>query len=154
MDHPDRAEVVTLPPFIYLAGFAIGVTTHLAVPVGFLPPRLSAWIGAALILTASAIGLSAVRAMRRANTPFDVRQSTTTLVTAGAFGLTRNPGYLSLSLLYLGFAAIVDSIWIVFMLAPVLVLMHWGIIRPEEEYLERKFGDAYLAYKHRVRRWI
>jgi len=25
---------------------------------------------------------------------------------------------------------------------------------PEEAYLERKFGETYLAYKRRVRRWL
>jgi protein-S-isoprenylcysteine O-methyltransferase Ste14 len=33
------------------------------------------------------------------------------------------------------------------------VLQRYAIL-PEEEYLERKFGETYLAYKRRVRRWL
>jgi protein-S-isoprenylcysteine O-methyltransferase Ste14 len=35
-----------------------------------------------------------------------------------------------------------------------LLVIYWGIIRREERYLEAKFGEAYLAYKARVRRWL
>jgi len=33
-------------------------------------------------------------------------------------------------------------------------LLNWGVILPEERYLESKFGDTYLTYKRQVRRWI
>jgi protein-S-isoprenylcysteine O-methyltransferase Ste14 len=36
----------------------------------------------------------------------------------------------------------------------VLVVVRYGVIKPEEEYLTRKFGDAYVAYARRVRRWL
>jgi protein-S-isoprenylcysteine O-methyltransferase Ste14 len=37
---------------------------------------------------------------------------------------------------------------------PLLVVINFGVISREERYLEREFGDAYRAYKSRVRRWL
>jgi protein-S-isoprenylcysteine O-methyltransferase Ste14 len=53
-----------------------------------------------------------------------------------------------------GLAVILSNVWIL-VLTP---LCAWALyrfaIRPEETYLERKFGDGYLNYKRRVRRWL
>ena len=62
--------------------------------------------------------------------------------------------YISLALLYLGIAAWVNSLWILLLLVPVLVVVDQGVIKREERYLEKKFGDEYLRYKSQVRRWI
>jgi protein-S-isoprenylcysteine O-methyltransferase Ste14 len=40
------------------------------------------------------------------------------------------------------------------MLVPFYLVIRYGVIAREEEYLERKFGEKYLAYKSRVRRWF
>jgi protein-S-isoprenylcysteine O-methyltransferase Ste14 len=40
------------------------------------------------------------------------------------------------------------------MLIPTLIIMSRGVIAREERYLERKFGQDYLDYKHSVRRWL
>ena len=40
------------------------------------------------------------------------------------------------------------------LIVPVLMVVEWGIIKREEQYLEQKFGDEYLRYKSQVRRWI
>ncbi len=74
------------------------------------------------------------------------------LVTDGIFRFSRNPMYVALTLLYSGIGAWVNSLWIVLCLAPVLVVMHQGVIRREERYLEDKFGDEYLGYKFEVGR--
>jgi len=36
----------------------------------------------------------------------------------------------------------------------VLLVMLYGVILKEERYLTRRFGDEYLAYQQRVRRWL
>jgi protein-S-isoprenylcysteine O-methyltransferase Ste14 len=53
-----------------------------------------------------------------------------------------------------GLTLMLNTLWPLVLFVPMLIVIHWGIIRREEQYLEAKFGDAYLAYKSRVRRWL
>ena len=95
-----------------------------------------------------------LRTFRRAGTPVDVRRPTTRVVTDGPFRFSRNPGYLSLTGMYVGLTAVTDALWPLVFLPGVLLAVQRGVIKREERYLERKFGEDYLAYKARTRRWI
>jgi len=53
-----------------------------------------------------------------------------------------------------GFALVMNSMWIVLMAVPVLLLLRNLVILKEERYLEGLFGDDYRAYRKRVRRWL
>jgi protein-S-isoprenylcysteine O-methyltransferase Ste14 len=76
------------------------------------------------------------------------------LVTNGPFRFSRNPMYLGILVIGVG-AALVAGTWLMW-LVPVLlfVLDNFVIIPYEERSMERTFGDAYRAYRSRVRRWI
>ena len=97
---------------------------------------------------------SAFSQMKKAHTTPDLRQPTTALVTAGPYRFTRNPIYLGLFLIYLGFTLLAGTLWGI-LLSPFLF---WtvtnAIVRLEEEYLQQKFRDEYTGYLSRVRRWI
>jgi protein-S-isoprenylcysteine O-methyltransferase Ste14 len=54
----------------------------------------------------------------------------------------------------LGLSVAAGSLWAIVLVAPLLWVINVGVIAREERYLERKFGDAYRAYKARVRRWV
>ena len=72
----------------------------------------------------------------------------------GPYQFTRNPMYLMMLFVCVGSSVLLWSIWIL-LLTPICAgLLHRPAILPEEEYLERKFGEDYLSYKRRVRRWI
>ena len=151
---PDNPSVIAFPPLIFGGALIIGLIVHYFVPIQFLAGTLSIWLGVLLILVAGPIILSAVRTIRRAQTAFDLRKPTTSIVTEGAFRFSRNPAYLALTLLYLGIASLINSIWVFLMIVPTVIVMQRGVIEREERYLERKFGEEYLRYKERVRRWI
>ena len=76
------------------------------------------------------------------------------LVTAGPFRFTRNPLYLARTLLYVGLALVMDTPWPLLTLVPVVLLVHYGVVLPEERYLEARFGHTYESYRTRVRRWL
>jgi protein-S-isoprenylcysteine O-methyltransferase Ste14 len=56
--------------------------------------------------------------------------------------------------LYLGLAVAVGTVWPFLFAVPLLLVLHFGIVRREERYLEAKFGGPYRAYKASVRRWL
>jgi protein-S-isoprenylcysteine O-methyltransferase Ste14 len=58
------------------------------------------------------------------------------------------------SLLHLGIAIWVNSVWLLATLAGAMALIHFVVIPREEQYLERRFGTQYLGYKASGRRWL
>ena len=91
--------------------------------------------------------------MRNNNTPLDFNKPTTVMVTKGPFRFTRNPLYLSLLMLFLGIAILVNSLWFLPFLLCMFIIFN-GITKKEESYLEDVFGDEYVKYKNNVRRWL
>lgn len=92
--------------------------------------------------------------MRRSGQSENPYKKTTAIIEAGPYRLTRNPMYLQMVLVCIGLAVLLGNLWLL-MLTPVCALvLHVLVTLPEETYLERKFGDEYLACKQRVRRWI
>lgn len=75
------------------------------------------------------------------------------LVTEGLFGVSRNPIYLGLLMMFLGVALCAPT-WI--MLAAWLGGAIAGdvYVRSEERFLAESFGDAWAAYRRKVRRWL
>ena len=76
------------------------------------------------------------------------------LVTTGLYKITRNPMYVGLLVILFGYGIWLGS------LTPFLILpaFYWLItnmqIKPEERVLEEKFGQEYLDYKSKVKRWL
>ena len=62
--------------------------------------------------------------------------------------------YLSLLSIYVGAALMMRTLWVLLLLPLVIVAIRYLVIRKEEQYLQRKFGEAFLSYKASVRRWI
>jgi protein-S-isoprenylcysteine O-methyltransferase Ste14 len=95
-----------------------------------------------------------VSRFNRAGTNVPTYRPTTALVTDGPYRFSRNPLYISLFLVYAGVGIAADNLWIVGLGVPLFLIMRYGVVAREERYLERKFGQSYLAYKASVRRWL
>jgi protein-S-isoprenylcysteine O-methyltransferase Ste14 len=141
------------PPFVYLIAIALGVMLQLAVPLSFFPRTFNVVVGASLVVGAIALFISAVGKFRAAGTAVPANQPTTAIVRSGPYRFSRNPIYLAFSLLQLGIAIWVNSLWLLATLVAAVALIH-VVIGREERYLERKFGAEYLEYKAAVRRWL
>jgi protein-S-isoprenylcysteine O-methyltransferase Ste14 len=142
------------PPLVYLISLVSGAVAQLASPFPFLPEALAVPLGAPLVVAAVALFAYSVARFRAAGTPVPARLPTTAIVRAGPYRFSRNPIYLAFSLLQLGIALWVNSVWLLATLVGAVVLMHYVVIPREEEYLERRFGARYLDYKASVRRWL
>lgn len=152
----DGAAVRFPPPLVYLAALIAGVLLHAFVfPLSFeltLGVRIGA-ASAAVLVGLAVIG-SAIGMFKKTGQDPKPWKTTPEIISTGIYRTTRNPMYVSLALLQAGIGIGLANGWVVVLILPVLVIIYAIAIRPEEAYLERKFGDAYTEYKKSVRRWI
>ena len=102
---------VVRPPLVYLISLVTGALTQLAMPFPFLPGTLAVPLGAPLVVIAIALFAYSVTTFRAAGTPVPARKPTTVIVRTGPYRFSRNPIYLAFSLLQLGIAIWVNSVW-------------------------------------------
>jgi protein-S-isoprenylcysteine O-methyltransferase Ste14 len=153
----DYADVTVKPPLLFGAALALGYVLSLYWPLGpglASPNALALTVGLLFIVLGFALAIFSVRAFRRAGTNVVPGQPATALVTTGPYRVTRNPIYIGFVLVYFGLSIVLTSMWVLLLLIPTLVILQRGVVKREEAYLERKFGDAYRAYKARVPRWV
>jgi protein-S-isoprenylcysteine O-methyltransferase Ste14 len=150
----DTAGVVAPPPLIFLAGLAVGFGLEALLDGGTLPGALRWPLGGLALVAGIALQTSFIVAFSRRGTAVEPWKPTTAIVTTGPYRLTRNPAYLGMALIYVGIALLADAPWALIPLPFVLVVINYAVIAREERYLERKFGQEYLDFKSRRRRWI
>lgn len=159
-DEPDAMGLGVPPqPVAYLGPLILGLLLNRKIPIPFLPRGLTRIVGLPLFGSGVLLGGWTYRTMRRADTPitgepFVTDKPTTTLITDGPFRYSRNPGYLGAAMVYAGVASLANALWVFLLLPVVLLTIQRTAIEREERYLEGKFGEEYLDYKARVRRWI
>lgn len=142
------------PPFVYLGAIALGLLLHFAWSVRLVSHAANVPIGATVVLVAVVLFLYAVRTFRTADTPVPGNRPTTTIVRTGPYRWSRNPIYLSFSLLQVGVACWINSLWLLVTLIPAVALMALVVIPREEHYLETHFPSDYLPYRASVHRWL
>jgi protein-S-isoprenylcysteine O-methyltransferase Ste14 len=150
----DISGVVAPPPLIFLAGLAVGFALEALLPGSSVPDTVGWILGGALLLAGIALLFSFERAFTQKKTPANPWRPTTAIATDGPYRFTRNPAYLGMALVYVGIALCSQALWVLLPLPLVLAIVDRGVIAREERYLERKFGQEYLDFKRRVRRWI
>jgi protein-S-isoprenylcysteine O-methyltransferase Ste14 len=140
------------PPLVYGATIGAGLLLEIGWPLPRFPPAVP--LGAGLVGLAVIIFVSSVGKFRAAGTPVPGNQPTTVIVRTGPYRFSRNPIYLAFTLLQLGIAIWVNSVWVMGTLIAAVALMATVVIPREERYLEAKFGADYVDYKRAVRRWL
>ena len=112
------------------------------------------YLGVVLIIFGGVINLWADALMKKWETTVKPHLKPSTLITSGPFGFTRHPMYLGMLSILLGSAVIAGSL-ITFVFPVIyIILMEVLFIPMEEDNLKKAFGNAYLEYKRKVRRWI
>jgi protein-S-isoprenylcysteine O-methyltransferase Ste14 len=153
-DEQDNPGGWVPPPLTYLLTLLLGLALDKRLHVPFLPQALARLLGWPLVGGGMALATWFIRTMRGADTTLDVDKPVSNLVQDGPFRYSRNPGYLSLAMIYSGVAILRNALWAILLLPLLLVMTQRELIEREERYLERTFGEEYLAYKRRVRRWV
>ena len=151
----EAANVITIPPLIYIVPIVVGISLHQLQPLPILSqPKVGNIIGWLLLIGGGLISLWAAKTFRSQGTHVDVKKPTEKIVINGPFKLSRNPMYVALNIAYLGIALIANTIWLLIFWPVAFAVMHSGVILREERYLEKKFGDEYRKYKSKVRRYL
>ena len=143
-----------LPPTYFLIALLAIPLLHFLLPLLQIIPQPWNLFGIFFIMVGIVFELAADRLFHQAGTtvmPFAESQA---LVTSGVFRVTRNPMYLGFALILCGVAGLFGTLT-PFLVVPVfMILIDGRFIWPEEMMLEQKFGQGYLDYKKKVRRWI
>ena len=153
-DDQDIPGIRVPPPLVYLLGLKLGFLLDRRAQVPFLPCGVARVLGWPLVGGGMALAVWFARTMRGADTTIRIDKPVSSLVQDGPFRYTRNPGYVALTLIYAGIATLRNALWAILLLPLVLYVIERMVIEREERYLERTFGEEYLTYKARVRRWM
>jgi len=153
--HRDAPDIVILPPVLVGGTLLIGVAVHYLVwPAQILPVAVSRVLGVIVFIAAGVLAHLSHLAMKRVGTNVLPTQPTLALATDGPYRYTRNPLYLAAIGVYVGVTLWVDSLVLLILLLPMVVILHVGIVLREERYLAAKFGATYEAYRSRIPRWL
>ena len=150
----DKPGIWLPPPVVYLIAIGIGIWLNRQWPIASLPRTVGYALGAVFIVISLVIILPSVLRFRRASTPFNVHKAASALVTDGPYRFSRNPGYVALTLFYLGISSLLHNSWLFVLVVPVLLVMDLWVVRREEHHLDALFREEYRRYKTTVRRWL
>jgi protein-S-isoprenylcysteine O-methyltransferase Ste14 len=142
------------PPAIPVVALLLSWALGRLWPISIEWPRELFWVGLVLVVFPFALPIWAARTFRLHQTPVNPRGNVGAIATDGPYRFTRNPMYLSLMLVYVGGSLLFRLPWAWLLLPAVFISLQFGVIIPEEKYLEGKFGEGYLHYKSQVRRWL
>jgi len=123
-------------------------------PLPAAPRALAVALGATLSVLGVGIAAWGRITLVKGGTNVNPYKPTTSIISGGPFGFTRNPLYVGIQSLYVGLSLLLGTWWGLVLLLPAFLILHYGVVLREEVYLERKFGEAYLLYKGTVRRWL
>ncbi len=152
----DGAAVRLPPPLVYLVAVIIGgLLNKSAFPIS-LELALGVRVVATIAVAALGLGfmIGAVKLFKHTGQDPKPWQPTPEIISTGIYRYTRNPMYVALALLQIAIGLGLANGWVIVLVFPVLIIVDITAIRPEEAYLERKFGAAYTEYKNVVRRWL
>lgn len=151
----DHSGVPVHPPLFFLSALLLGALIDDRVHrlLVFENARLR-WVGIIGLVLGVTLAATGRRTMIKHGTNVNPTQPTTAIVDTGPFRFTRNPLYVGLTLTYIGLSVLLNTWWSLILLIPVWIVMHFLVVRREEAYLERKFGNTYLNYRGRVRRYV
>jgi protein-S-isoprenylcysteine O-methyltransferase Ste14 len=141
------------PPIVFLGAILLGIALNRAWSLTFIPSALRL-AGPPVTFCAALLFLLSLRQFRAAGTSVRGSKRTTAIVRTGPYRFSRNPIYLSFTLLVLGLSIWLNNLWLLATLVPAVGFIAMVVIPREERFLERNFQGEYESYKAAVRRWL
>ncbi|MCG8415553.1 MAG: isoprenylcysteine carboxylmethyltransferase family protein [Pseudomonadales bacterium] len=148
------AAVKFPPPAIFVLLIFVGAGLHYLLPLPLGVPESFQPVGIAITLFGVAVAILVNGTFKRVGTAIEPWKPTTSLITTGFYRWSRNPIYVGFCLFNIGIGISANNLWILLTFIPGAILVYYIAIEKEEQYLEQKFGQEYLDYKAKVRRWV
>jgi protein-S-isoprenylcysteine O-methyltransferase Ste14 len=153
-DDRDHADVRVQPPILLLIHLVMAFVLKWIIPLEVPAPQPVKNAGLAILVAGFLFAVGGLAALVRTGTTYHPHGSVSSLVSGGAYRFSRNPIYVGYVCTLIGLPLALGNYWGL-ALCPVMIHYFNGfIIKPEETYLEKKFGDTFTGYKSRVRRWL
>ncbi len=154
--HRDSPDVWVHPPVLFGVTLVAGLVINWWLGWGFGSfgaglVHEPGWILAALGVLLSGGG---ILQFVTAGTNLRTDQPTHMIVTNGLYAYSRNPIYMGMIIFVAGLGLAFNAPFVLLLLVGAVLILRFGVIEAEEEYLEQKFGDHYLQYKSDVGRWM
>ena len=150
------AQVWFFPPYLVFLGLIISFLLEFLVFRNqiFDNSIIFRFLGIILTIAAILLFVKSVRIFNLRKEKIHPRSISTQIFKDGPFQFSRNPIYLAMFVLLIGVGLTLNSFWFLYSGLVVAIMIHYGVIIPEENYLEKEFGKDYLEYKKTVRRWL
>ena len=150
------AQVWFFPPYLVFLGLIISFLLEFLVYRNqiFDNSIIFRFLGIILTIAAILLFVKSVRIFNLRKEKLHPRSISTQIFKDGPFQFSRNPIYLAMFVLVIGVGLTLNSFWFLYSGLVVAIMLHYGVIIPEENYLEKEFGKDYLEYKKSVRRWL
>ena len=143
-----------IPPYLVLFLSVVMIGLGLKLPLAEIIPYPWSLCGIALMVSGVATAFSVAARFRHSDSQINTFKTPRNLQTDGLFARSRNPIYLGMLVFLVGLAVLLKaaSVWI----GPLVffLIANTWYIPVEEKNAAETFGDAYLDYKKRVRRWF
>jgi protein-S-isoprenylcysteine O-methyltransferase Ste14 len=143
-----------IPPLYFGLAILSMVALHRFLPLADLIERPWSHLGWLPIAAGVLLAVWAERLFKRAGTGVRPFTPSTAVVETGPYQFSRNPMYLGMVLVLAGVFLLLGSITSLLVMPLFIWLIHRRFVLHEERHMETHLGDAYLAFKRRVRRWI
>lgn len=153
----DNPGVIAPPPVLAAAAVVLGLLLDWVAPAYVLTVMLS-WgtriiLGVELLAAGGALIYAAVKVFRAAGTNPEPWKPSTAVASTGVYAWLRNPMYVGVLAMLIGLAILLASDWMIVTTVAAALVLHFGVVRREERYLEAKFGDVYRRYCKDVPRY-
>lgn len=152
----DKPDVAIHPPTIIASALLLGfmLRIFLGGGLGFIPQAFAEGMGGVMLLASMVMMVASVSAFAEGGETLRPATPSDQLFTGGPYRYTRNPIYLAMMLFGAGFGVTTLNLWVIVTTLIAGVIFNFFVIPQEEEYLARRFGEEYGAYKRKVRRWV
>ena len=142
--------------WVFVLAYLVGVVLQafLPIPMNAKIRQVAQTAGFALLGAGAVLATWCLMIFRRARTTTIPLVTSSTLVTWGSYRFSRNPMYVSLTLVYLGEAGVLGQVWPLILLSFGLAYINGTVMPFEEARLQEKCDDSYQRYSATVRRWF